>query len=159
MYSIVIRQSYTLQSNPLDISSIHLALYIVTTTLFIIFFMLYFISLWLFYSYNFVLFKRSYLFIFRQSGREGEREGKKHRCVRDGLPLSHPQLGTWPVTQACALMNWTSDFLVHRLALNPLSHTWDQFVLLKPFTFFIQLPNTRPLWQQIFLECLWYGRK
>ena len=36
----------------------------------------------------------------------------------------HPLLGTWPTTQACALTgNQTSNPLVHRLALNPLSHT------------------------------------
>ena len=40
------------------------------------------------------------------------------------LPLSHPQLGTWPTTQACALTgNRTIDLLESRLALNPLNHT------------------------------------
>ena len=40
------------------------------------------------------------------------------------LPLSCPQLETWPVTQACALTgNRTNDPLVHRPVLNPLSHT------------------------------------
>ena len=40
------------------------------------------------------------------------------------LLLMHPQLGTWSTTQACALTGiQTSDSLVHRLALNPLSHT------------------------------------
>ena len=40
------------------------------------------------------------------------------------LPLAHPQLGTWPATWACAPTgNQTSDALVPRLALNPLSHT------------------------------------
>ena len=40
------------------------------------------------------------------------------------LPLACPLLGTWPTIQACALTrNPTSDPLVHRLALNPLSHT------------------------------------
>ena len=40
------------------------------------------------------------------------------------LPLTCPPLGTWPATQACALTgNRTSYPLVHRLALNPLSHT------------------------------------
>ena len=34
-----------------------------------------------------------------------------------------PLLGTWPATQACALTGYqTSDPLVHRPALNPLSH-------------------------------------
>ena len=27
------------------------------------------------------IFKRFYLFIFRQRGKEGEREGEKHQCV------------------------------------------------------------------------------
>ena len=40
------------------------------------------------------------------------------------LPLTHSQPGAWPATQACALTgNQTSNSLVHRLALNPLSHT------------------------------------
>ena len=28
------------------------------------------------------IFKRFYLFIFREWGREGERKGEKHQCVR-----------------------------------------------------------------------------
>ena len=40
------------------------------------------------------------------------------------LALMRPLLGTWHTTQACALTgNLTSDPLVHRSALNPLSHT------------------------------------
>ena len=40
------------------------------------------------------------------------------------LPLMRPLQGTWPTTQACALTgNGTSDPLVHRPALSPLSHT------------------------------------
>ena len=40
------------------------------------------------------------------------------------MPLTCPQLGTWPPTQACALTgNQTSDPSVLRLAHNPLSHT------------------------------------
>ena len=43
---------------------------------------------------------KNYLFIFRERGREGEREVEKHQCV----VASHtPKLGTWPATQACAL--------------------------------------------------------
>ena len=42
----------------------------------------------------------------------------------DRLLLARPQPGTWPASQSCALTgNWTSDLLVHRLALNPLSHS------------------------------------
>ena len=34
------------------------------------------------YIFYFTLFKKIfYLFIFRQRGREGEREGKEHQCV------------------------------------------------------------------------------
>ena len=63
------------------------------------------------------------LFIFRERGKEGE----THQCVRERnnqLLLTRPQLGTWPTTQTCALPgNRTSHLLVHRWALNPLSHT------------------------------------
>ena len=65
------------------------------------------------------IFKRYYLFIFRQ-GKEGEGE----RNISVWLPLAGPLLGTWPTTQTCALTrNQTSDPLVHRLALNPLCNT------------------------------------
>ena len=44
--------------------------------------------------------KRFYLFIFRERGREGEREGEKHQCV---VVSTCPRMGTWPAGQACAL--------------------------------------------------------
>ena len=67
-----------------------------------------------------------YLFIFRQRGREGEREGKKHHVW---LPLLHPPPGTWPETQVRALTgNPTSDPFVPRPALNPLSHTSQGYI-------------------------------
>ena len=48
----------------------------------------------------------------------------RERNINVWLPLMHPKLGTWPATQAHALTgNRTSDPLVHRPALNPLSHT------------------------------------
>ena len=73
------------------------------------------------FSLKKIFFLRFYLFIFREGGgREKERE----RNINVWLPLVHPLLGTWPTTQACALTgNWTSNPLVHRPALNPLSHT------------------------------------
>ena len=74
-------------------------------------------------------FKDFILFIFRERGRKGEREGEKHQCVV--APHTLP-LQTWPPTQACALTgNGTSDPLVCRPALNPLSHTSRS---LKPFS-------------------------
>ena len=64
-----------------------------------------------------------YLFIYlleKGEGREKQREGN----INVWLPLTCPRLGTWPVTQAGALTGIrTGDPLVHRLALNPLSHT------------------------------------
>ena len=61
-----------------------------------------------------------YLFLEREEGREKERE----RNINVWLPLLSPQLGIWPATQVCALTgNRTSNTLVHRLTLNPLSHT------------------------------------
>ena len=62
----------------------------------------------------------TYLFLEKGEGREKERE----RNINVWLPLMHSLLGTWPATQACALIgNRTSDPLVPRLVLNPLSHT------------------------------------
>ena len=62
-----------------------------------------------------------YLFTFRERGRTAERQGEKHQCV----VASHTPLAEdLPATQACALTgNQTSDPLVPRPALNPLSHT------------------------------------
>ena len=46
------------------------------------------------------------------------------RNINARLPLAHPLLETWPATQACALTgNRTSDLLVQRPSLSPLSHT------------------------------------
>ena len=81
-------------------------------------------------SYNpfYFIFKRFYLFIFRESGMEGEWEGEKNQCVV--VSLICPLLGTWPATQACALTgNRTSGPLVHRSALSPLGHTSQGCIL------------------------------
>ena len=65
--------------------------------------------------------KRFYLFILERG--EG-REKESKRNINVWLPFTCPQVGTWPTTQACALTgNQTSDPLIHRLELNPLSHT------------------------------------
>ena len=65
----------------------------------------------------FSFFKRFYLFIFRERGREGEREGEKHPYV----VASHtPPTGDLAITQACALTgNRTGDPSVCRLSLIP----------------------------------------
>ena len=58
-------------------------------------------------------FLRFFKFILRETGREGEKEGKKHQCARETsiCCLSHvPWLGTNFATQSCALTrNHTSD--------------------------------------------------
>ena len=67
MYSIVVRQLYNLQSDPLIILvSIHLISYIVITVLLTIFSMLYLTSPWLLCTYQFVL-RNSFTF-FTQPG-------------------------------------------------------------------------------------------
>ena len=63
--------------------------------------------------------KKIFYLFFRQKGQEGEREGEKHQC----MVASHTP-PTGPTTQACVLTgNQMGDPLIHRLALNPLSHT------------------------------------
>ena len=48
-------------------------------------------------------------------------------------------LGTWSTTQACALTgNQTSDPVVHRPALSPLTHT-SQGSILRSFFFFFNI--------------------
>ena len=60
-----------------------------------------------------------YLFLERGEGREKDRK----RNISVWWPLTWPQLGTWPATQACALTgNQTDDLLVHRPMFNPLSY-------------------------------------
>ena len=61
-----------------------------------------------------------YLFLESEEGKEKERE----RNINVWLHFECPILGTWPTTQACALPgNRTSDPLVCRPALNPLTYT------------------------------------
>ena len=83
-------------------------------------------------QFLFLLFFKDFIYLFleREEGREKERE----RNINVWLPLSCPSLGTQPTSQACALTgNQTSDPLVSRLALNPLSHTsWISNLLLWP---------------------------
>ena len=73
-----------------------------------------------------VFFKKDFIYLFleRRKGRKKERE----KNVNVWLPFAQPPLGTWPVTQACALTgNWTGEPLVCRLVLNPLSHTSQSY--------------------------------
>ena len=74
----------------------------------------------------------------RERGEGKEKEGEKNISV--WLPFTLPLLGTWPATQACAPTgNRTSDSLVRRPALNPLSRTgqdWRGFIFILLLTSF-----------------------
>ena len=62
--------------------------------------------------------------IFRE--RKGRR--KRERNINVWLPLACFLLGTWPAAQVCALIgNRTSNPLVCRPVLNPLTHTSQGF--------------------------------
>ena len=63
------------------------------------------------------------LIYFEREGKGGRKSGRETSMCGCLLWVC-PQLRTWPATQACALIgNPTGHPLVHRLALNPLSHT------------------------------------
>ena len=83
---------------------------------------------------NYIFLKIIIIYFQRGGGRAKE----KGRNINVWLPLMHPLLRTWLETQACALTgNGTSNPLVGRLALNPLSHTSQgrtQLLRFKNFT-------------------------
>ena len=62
-----------------------------------------------------------YLFIFRERGREGEREGEEHQCV----VASHASLAGNLACNPGMCPDWESNLnpLVLRPTLNPLSYT------------------------------------
>ena len=56
-----------------------------------------------------IFFLKDFICLFLERGKGRERNINMID-VSDGLPFTHPGLGTWPATQACALTwNWTSD--------------------------------------------------
>ena len=70
------------------------------------------------------------------------------------LPLAHPQLRTWPSTQACALTgNRTCNLSVCRPALSPLSHTVQG-----PTALLSADPMVRPHGGHPLNSCGWVGR-
>ena len=67
----------------------------------------------------FLSFFKDFIYLFLETGRE-----KEERNINVWLPFTHPLLGTWSATQACALAgNQTRDPLFHRSVLSPLGHT------------------------------------
>ena len=76
------------------------------------------------YRYMYIktyIFKRYYLLILRETGREGETEREKHGCVVASHTPPNGDLVCNPAM--CPNWDWANELLVHRLALNPLSHT------------------------------------
>ena len=68
------------------------------------------------------IFKKDFIYLFLDKREERERN------INVQLPLTWPPLGTLPAAQACALTgSQTSNPLVCRLVLNPLSHTSQAF--------------------------------
>ena len=73
------------------------------------------------------------LFIFRERGKEGERETEMWERNIDGLLLVHAprRCKTKPVMQACALTgNRTDDLLICGMTPNQLNHTNQGYIIL-----------------------------
>ena len=79
-----------------------------------------------------VLFLKDFIYLFLE--RRKEKEKKRGRKIdvweKHQLPLTSPQMRTWPATQACVLTgNRTSNLSECRLALSALSHTSQGCIL------------------------------
>ena len=61
-----------------------------------------------------------YLFIFREGGREVEREGEKNGSVASSMP---PTRDLAHIPGMCPDLESTGNFLVCGITSNPLSHT------------------------------------
>ena len=73
--------------------------------------------------YFHLYFKVFYLFTLLEREEGREETAMCERCM-DQLSLTHPQEGTGPTNQACALTgNGTGNPWVHRLPFDPLNHT------------------------------------
>ena len=74
---------------------------------------------------NLFLFKKYFIYFFGHRGREGEKEGEKHRCERQTsiiCLLYTPEPVTEPTAQACApARNQTSNLLLCRRTPSQLS--------------------------------------
>ena len=96
------------------------------------------------YNFHCLSFLKKTLFISRERGREGEREGNIHMCHLSSAPYWGPDLQPRHVPRPTG--NQTGNPLVHRPALHPLSHTSQGFVFFKDFIYLFSL--------FIFLYCL-----
>ena len=77
------------------------------------------------YFFVFFLFLRFYLFTFGEREKEREKEGEEHQYVKDTSSVASHMSSTEDLAYNPSRCpeNQTSDLLVHRPVLNPLSHT------------------------------------
>ena len=68
------------------------------------------------------LFKKDFTYLFLERGGEREKEGEKHQCMAVSYAAPHWGPGL-QLRHVSSTGNETSNPLVCRLALNPLSHT------------------------------------
>ena len=79
-------------------------------------------TIWYLSPTAWLIFLKDFIYLFVERG--GRKEKESERNINVWLPLTCPLLGTWPETHAYALAgNQTSDPLICRPALSPLSHT------------------------------------
>ena len=94
------------------------------------------------------IFLKDFIDLFLETGERKEKE--RERNINVWLPLVQPSLGTWSATQACALTgNRTSNALVHRHTLNPLSYTsqgWSPLPIFNQIIWFLLLSFKRFLY-------------
>ena len=97
-----------------------------------------------------LIYFSDFIYLLLETG-EGREEGKG-RNINVWLPLTRPLQGTQTATQECALTEYlTDDLLVHRLALNPLSHTSQGRIVLILTTSGHNSDN----WDQMSLATCW----
>ena len=165
MCSIVFRQSYTLQSVPPDISSTYLAPHIVIPILLTVFPMLYFISLWLFCTNLYFLFKflSSFtdilsLLLERERGREREKHQRERETSIGCFPhmLGLGIIRAWARDRTCNLgmcPYWESNLhpFGYGMILQPTEshHPGPNlyFLIPSPFLPTLSVPH---LWQYLF---------
>ena len=83
------------------------------------------------YVYIFFFFKKYFIYLFLERGKGREKERERNI---DRLPLAHPQRGTGPITQGCALTgNRSTDLSLCRMTPNQLSHTSQGYVCIYIF--------------------------
>ena len=85
-------------------------------------------NLYTVYEYFLIeFFCKDFIYLFLESGERRKKGEKKYQyAIASCMPLT----GAWPATQVCALTRiWTGDPFVHRLALNPRSHTSQGYLI------------------------------